>query len=383
MFNRELKINPKKSFFLFGPRQVGKSTFLKQKFPESKTLYYNFLLNSEYMKHVTDPTLFRNQVIHRDCNQHYVIIDEVQRLPEILNEVHYILEETKNPPIFCLSGSSARKLRRGQANLLAGRALSYKMFPLSVREIGKDFDLTKALRYGTLPAVYSDPESAEDILRSYTETYIQEEIKAEALVRNLAGFVSFLKLAAIHNGEILNFANIARETGNSQPSVKEYFQILEDTLIGNFLMPYSKSFRRRLVSHPKFYFFDIGVKRALEQSLSLEIQSKTSEFGKSFEHFLLLEVIKYNHYYQRDLELSFYRTSAGAEVDLIIQKPDRSLIAIEIKAKERPKLSEVNGLWSFVELEPDAQLICACMTDKRFKEKDILFIPWQEIFSFL
>ncbi|MCE2929478.1 MAG: AAA family ATPase [Candidatus Caenarcaniphilales bacterium] len=380
---RELKINPKKSFFLFGPRQVGKSTLLRNLFHPKESLYYNFLLNSEYMNHASDPNLFRNQVIHRHKNQKFIIVDEVQRLPSLLNEVHYLLEESKNPPIFCLSGSSARKLKKGEANLLAGRALTYKMFPLSHREIGEDFNLIQAISYGTLPAVYTNPDLAKETLRSYAETYIQEEIKAEALVRNLQGFVSFLKLAAIHNGEILNFANIARETGNSQPTIKEYFQILIDTLLGNFLMPYSKSFRRRLVAHPKFYFFDIGVKRALEQSLSLEIQSKTESFGRNFEHFLILEIIKYNHYYSLDLDLSFYRTNSGAEVDLIIQKPDSSLLAIEIKANEKPNLASVKGLWSFKELEPNARMICACLTTKRYQEKDVLFLPWQELFELL
>ena len=385
MYPRELKINTKRSFFLFGPRQVGKSTFLKNSFPENQVLYYNFLLNTEYMKYSSDMTLFRNQIVNRKPREKYIIVDEVQRLPEILNEVHFILEEVKNPPVFCLSGSSARKLKRGKANLLAGRALSYKMFPLSFREIGKDFQLTKALNFGSLPAVYSehDTETCKEILRSYADTYIQEEIKSEAIVRNLSGFVSFLKLAAIHNGEILNFSSMARETGNSQTTIKEYFQILEDTLIGSFLLPYSKSFRRRLVSHPKFYFFDTGVKQSLEQKLNVELQPRTSEFGRCFEHFLFLEILKFNHYKRLDLTLSFYRTSAGAEVDLIIEKPDGEIIALEIKAKDRPYLSDVKGLFSFCELHPKARMICACLTSAQYKEKNVLFIPWQEVFGIL
>jgi len=385
MYPRELKINTKRSFFLFGPRQVGKSTFLKNSFPENQVLYYNFLLNTEYMKYSSDMTLFRNQIVNRKPREKYIIVDEVQRLPEILNEVHFILEEVKNPPVFCLSGSSARKLKRGKANLLAGRALSYKMFPLSFREIGKDFQLTKALNFGSLPAVYSehDTETCKEILRSYADTYIQEEIKSEAIVRNLSGFVSFLKLAAIHNGEILNFSSMARETGNSQTTIKEYFQILEDTLIGSFLLPYSKSFRRRLVSHPKFYFFDTGVKQSLEQKLNVELQPRTAEFGRCFEHFLFLEILKFNHYKRLDLTLSFYRTSAGAEVDLIIEKPDGEIIALEIKAKDRPYLSDVKGLFSFCELHPKARMICACLTSAQYKEKNVLFIPWQEVFGIL
>lgn len=385
MVERELKINKKKSFFIFGPRQVGKSTFIKANFPKENTLYYDFLLNEEYLKYLTDTSLLRKEISRRDKSKRYVVIDEVQRIPEILNEVHYLLESLSDPPVFVLSGSSARKLKRENANMLGGRALTYQMFPLSYRELGQCFDLDTALRFGSLPSIYleKDDETKIDSLRSYTETYLEEEIKAECLVRNINGFVRFLKVAAEHNGDIINFSNISRETSNSRSSVKEFFQILEDTLVGFYLLPYSKSARKRLVSHPKFYFFDIGVTRAIRKQLNSPMQPKTYEYGKAFEQFLILELIKFSRYNKKDLEFSFYRTNAGAEVDLIIETPDCEIFAVEIKANTKPDLSELKGLRSFAELVPGAKLICASLATKRYEDKGILILPWQELFDCL
>lgn len=385
MYKRELKVGKKYSFFLFGPRQVGKSTFLKQEFKEPETLYYDFLKNEEYIKYSSDTTLFRKEVIHRNKAKKYIIVDEVQRIPEILNEVHYLLENIDNPPLFCLSGSSARKLKRFDSNLLGGRALTLYMYPLSYREIGNDFNLEKALGFGTLPKIYSEEnlELCKDLLRSYTETYLQQEIKAEALIRNINSFIRFLKIAAENNGEIINYTNIGRETGNDRNTVKEFFQVLEDTLIGFYLFPFSKSARKRLVSHPKFYFFDTGVARALQGKLNLDIQSGTSEFGKVFEHFLILELIKFSKLHKKDIEFSFYRTSAGAEVDIIIEVPRKQRYAVEIKAGSNPSLSSLKGLKSFLDIDSKAKLICASCVTKRFVDSGITFVPWQELFELL
>jgi uncharacterized protein len=375
---RELKINKSKSFFLFGPRQVGKSTFLKENFQSRDSLYFNFLLNEEYEKYLLDKSLFRKEVL-ASKEKKFIILDEIQRIPELLNEVHYLLENMENPPSFILSGSSARKLKRKEANMLGGRALKYEMFPFSYSELKTDFDLENLINYGSLPQIYleKDPELKRRLLSSYCETYLQEEIRAEALVRNIKGFISFLKIAAENNGEIINFSNIARETGNERASIKEFYQILEDTLLGFFLLSYKKSSRKKLVAHPKFYFFDLGVSKALAKQINLTISRPSSAYGKAFEHFIILEIIKSNRYKQKDWDLSFYRTAAGAEVDLIIEKPDKSLLAIEIKSKNNPEMSELKGLRSFQDLKPEAKLICVSMNSKNYEDKGISFQNWE------
>lgn len=382
---RELEIIRTKSFFLLGPRQVGKSTFIRQNFPAKNSLYYNFLLNEEYEKYIQDTSLLRKEVQARSTNIKYVIIDEVQRIPEILNEVHYLLEYLAKPPVFVLSGSSARKLKRGQANLLGGRALTYHMYPLSYHELKNNFDLDSVINYGSLPAIYfeKDKQIKREMLSSYAETYLQEEIRAEALVRNIKGFLRFLTISAQENGELINFSNIARDTGTDRNTVKEFFQILEDTLIGFHLTAYSKSSRKKLVSHSKFYFFDLGVVKALAKRLSLQIEKRSSDYGKAFEHFIILELMKFSRYNRKDWEFSFYRTNAGAEVDLIIETPCSKVYAIEIKAQANPSMSGLKGLKSFAEIRPDAQLICACLCSKAYEDRDIRILPWQELFSYI
>ena len=212
MIERHLKLPKKHSFFLFGPRQTGKSTLLYNSFPREKTLIYNLLKSEEYLRLSANPQLFREEVLARDKNITHVIVDEVQRVPDLLNEIHYILE-TPLAPYFCLSGSSARKLKRSQANLLAGRAWRYNLYPLTRQELGEKFSLDTALNIGTLPSVYlaEDAASSHQTLRTYVETYLKEEIEAEALTRNLGGFIRFLDLAADSNLNIINYSTIARE----------------------------------------------------------------------------------------------------------------------------------------------------------------------------
>ncbi len=379
--HRELEIDLSRSFFLFGPRQVGKTTFLKTLIPKNEALFFNFLHHEVYSRYLTRPDLFRKEIEQRDPSKRFIVADEIQKVPSLLNEVHYLIEETKSPPIFCLSGSSARKLKRGQANLLAGRATTYNLYPLSFRELAEKFDLDLALNYGLLPYAYL--HQSRDFLQSYVETYLEEEIKAEALTRNLHGFINFLRVVAEHNGELINYSNLARETGNSRAQIKEFFQILEDTLVGYFLFSYSKSVRQKLVQHPKFYFFDIGVVRAIRKQLNYQFEMQTPEYGKAFEQFIILELMKFSRYRKLDLTFSFYRTAAGAEVDLIVETPRAKTIAIEIKSQASPTLSRLKGLFSFAENNAEAELVCACLTPRAYKEKNILILPWQELFDFL
>lgn len=382
MFKRLVKLPKNKSFFLFGPRQTGKSTLLRSLFSVENTLTFDLLKSEEYFRLSSQPELFREEVIHRHKKITHVLIDEVQRIPNLLNEVHFLLEN-KNAPCFILTGSSARKLKRSDANLLAGRALSFSLFPLSFEELGSHFSLHKALERGTLPAIYleEDTHLAEEQLRAYVDTYLKEEIEREAQVRNIGQFVRFITLAGHENGNVLNFSNLSRETGTSYHTVKSYFQILEDTLLGKLLQPFAKSQRKRLSKHPKFYFFDLGVVRALQKKLSAPLTQKTPDYGKSFEHFLLLEIFKKADYSRSDFEFSFYRTERGAEVDLIIEKPSGEMIALEIKATDNVHSSDLSGLISFSEICPKAKLICACIASHRRKLGKVEILPWQEAFA--
>ncbi len=382
MINRSIKLPAKKSFFLFGPRQTGKSTLLKSLFSRDTTLYYDLLLSDEYGRLVARPALFRDEVLSRDKRKTHIVVDEVQRVPELLNEIHAIME-SPDSPVFCLSGSSARKLKRCHANMLAGRAWTYRLHPLTHTELGNRFSLQKALAFGTLPSVYfeEDHASAVKTLKSYAETYLKEEIEMESLLRNISAFYRFLPLAAGENGNIINFSAISGETGTSYKTVQEYFKILEDTLVGFLLYPYCGTERKRLVKHPKFYFFDIGVARALAGKLSNSLGQGTPEYGRLFEHFVGLEFLRLNDYLEKDFKMFFFRTNQGAEVDFIIERPDGKIFAIEVKSSADPGPGSLRGLMSFAETKPDAVLYCACTAPRARSTGNIRLLPWQELFE--
>ncbi len=382
MIKRQIKLPESHSFFLFGPRQTGKSTLLRQVFDESHTRYYDLLKSDEYVRLSTNPSAFREEILSRNEKITHIVVDEIQRVPELLNEVHFILEQ-KKPPYFILSGSSARKLKRAHSNLLAGRAWTYHLYPLTHQELSDQFHLDKALNFGTLPSVYlsGGDEEARRTLRSYVETYLKEEIQQEALVRNLGNFLRFLALAADENGNIINYSSIARETGTSYNTVKDYFQILEDTLVGFTLLPYSKSTRTRLVKHPKFYFFDTGVYRALTKKVSVNLERKTSDYGRVFEHFVIAEMIRLESYRELDYKFSFYHSSNHAEVDLIVETPNGRVCAIEIKATDNPNSSQTRGLRSFAEICPRAELYLVCLVPHRREFNRVSIVPWQEMFK--
>ncbi len=384
MINRFQKLPLNKTFFLLGPRQTGKSTLLKNTFSAEKSYWYNLLETDTYTRLASHPELFREEVLARAPHISHVIIDEVQRVPELLNEVHLLSEQAESP-FFVLTGSSARKLKVNKANLLAGRALNFTLFPLTLQELGDQFSLSKALRFGTLPRIYLEKTDAEasDRLRAYVDTYLKEEIQFEANLRNLPPFLQFLSLAAEENGHQISYSNMSRETGVSYQTIKGFFQILEDTLVGQMLYPYSKSVRRRLSKHPKFYFFDLGVRRALTRKLHVPLERHTKEFGEAFEHFLILEIIRLSTYQQWDCTFSFYRTSAGAEVDLIIETPHGRIIALEIKTSESPSEKDLRGLKSFRDICPKAELFMASFAAHGRKMGDVSILPWQDIFNFL
>jgi predicted AAA+ superfamily ATPase len=279
-----------------------------------------------------------------------VFVDEVQKVPAILDEVHSLIEQ--GGVRFILTGSSARKLRRGGANLLAGRAISLRLHPLVVEEHGDYFDLERALRLGGLPAVVAaEDEDARILLRDYAETYLREEVQAEGLVRNLGGFARFLDVAAAQCGELLNTAAVARDVAVSVRTVSDYFQILEDTLLGLRLDAYRRSVRKRLVAHPRFYLFDTGVTNALNRRLTSTLDPVTR--GRLFEQWLVLECRRLVDYAGSEVQLYFWRTNHGAEVDLLVEKHGKLLAAIEIKSTGRVTGAHLEGLRSFADDHPN------------------------------
>ena len=341
MYPRLLTL-PKKSFFLFGPRGTGKSVWLQQHIPHA-ALSINLLRSSEYLKYKRTPSLFRQEVLALKNKKAWIIIDEIQKLPELLNEVHNLLFESQNSYRFALSGSSARQLKRSQANMLAGRALLKKMFPLSKLEIGKDFKLLDTIRYGQLPLSVTESASKDKIefLDAYIETYLKEEIQQEALVRNLDNFYRFLSVTALMNGQILNITNIARDVGVARSTVQGYFSILEDTLLGWHLPAYRNKAKVKEIAHAKFYLFDCGVQRALA-GLHRDKPSK-NETGLLFETFVLNEFRAINSWKSHGARFFYWRTESGNEVDLIWKKGPKS-IGFEIKSSNLWKEKFNKGL---------------------------------------
>ena len=329
MYPRLLSL-PKKSFFLFGPRGTGKSVWLKQHLPYAD-LSVNLLKSSEYLKYKRNPSVLEQEVNALKNKKAWIVIDEIQKLPELLDEVHSLLFDSQNSYRFALSGSSARQLKRSHANMLAGRALSKKMFPLSKIEIGKDFKLSETLRYGQLPLSITESSSKNKIefLDAYIETYLKEEIQAEALVRNLDNFYRFLSITALMNGQILNTANIARDVGVARSTVQGYFSILEDTLLGWYLPAYRNKAKVKEIAHSKFYLFDCGVQRALAGFH--RDRPSVNETGLLFETFILNEFRSINSWKSHGAQFFYWRTEAGNEVDLIWKKGRKS-IGFEIKS---------------------------------------------------
>ncbi|HWU42915.1 MAG TPA: AAA family ATPase [Bdellovibrio sp.] len=333
VINRLLEL-PDKSFLLFGPRGTGKSTLLKQKLKGAFEV--NLLKASEFVPLSQNPSLLWEKLDHLKAGQ-WVVIDEVQKIPALLDEVHALYEEKKFH--FALSGSSARKLKRGGANLLAGRALQNFLFPLVQKEYGRQWKLSEAVDWGTLPGVVTDPTNRVETLATYVETYLRQELMEEGLVRKLVPFSRFLKMAGLYNAQVLNVENIARESHVGRSTVDKYFEILEDTLIGFRLYPLQLGIQTKETTHPKFYFFDSGVARACAGLIFEEIDNVWRGF--SFETQVLHEVRAYNHYQKKHREFFFYKVTGGVEIDLLIEtrkktlsKP-RELLAIEIKFSQK------------------------------------------------
>jgi predicted AAA+ superfamily ATPase len=332
MFSRLVKLPENKSFFLLGPRGAGKSTLLKSTFQDKNPLIFD-LLDVEL---VDELSLYPKRFIERiGQNTNRVIVDEVQKLPKLLDYVHSLIEQKKIQ--FILTGSSARKLKQRGTNLLAGRAVIRELYPLSTFELKEQFDLTKALERGGLPDSYlaETHEDAADYLRAYTLTYLEKEIQQEQWVRNLEPFRRFLIIAAQMNGRIINRSAIARDLGVDDMTVESYFEIMEDTYIGFRLPGFHRSARKQLRQAPKFFLIDPGMKRSLERTTRVPLLPQTHAFGDAFEHWVILEFLKLSAYFALDWDLSYLMTKEGAEIDLIITRPGQSLLLVEIKSKEK------------------------------------------------
>lgn len=378
MFLRFVKFSLQHSFFLFGPRGTGKSTLLKKRFQPSQCLWLDLLESSVEDRFSRNPGDLYAIVKALPKEVLYVVVDEIQKVPKLLDEVHRLIEETDK--IFILTGSSARKLKHGGANLLAGRAFVYHLYALSCFELGERFELEMALHWGTLPKMFNleDDTSRSAFLRSYADTYLKEEIWNEQVIRKLPPFRRFLEVAAQCNGKIINYANIARDVGVDDKTIKEYFIILEDTMIGFFLEPFHNSFRKRLVEKPKFYFFDPGVVRSLARRLSVPLTVKTSAYGEAFEHFVLLEFVRLGSYFQPDYRFSFLRTVSDVEIDLIVERPGKPLLCIEIKSSDTVSEGDIGAFIKLTEDIPNCEAIV--LSQDRFMKRfgSVTCYPWKQ-----
>ena len=374
MFQRSISLPNENSFFLFGARGTGKTTLLKVLFPDALTID---LLDNRTVEELMMAPHHLEAMIAGSSASH-IIIDEIQKIPKLLDEVHRLIEKSENKNRFILTGSSAKKLKSGGANLLAGRAFLRNLFPLTQRELGDAFVLEDALRWGSLPRIFSleSQDSKRDYLDSYTQLYLKEEVWAEQLIRHLPPFRRFLEVAAVNFGKILNASNIAADVGVDPKTVQSYYSILEETLLGFHLDAYHSSVRKRLRQAPKFYFFDNGVSRALARMQSVLPKEGTAYYADLFEQFVINEIFRTNDYEKRDYRFSYLQSASGVEIDLVIERPGKPLALVEIKSTTQVRNDHLSGLENFADSFPDAELFILSRdhNPKRFGRIDAL--PW-------
>lgn len=353
----------KKSHFLFGPRAIGKSSLIKHDLAD-QALIIDLLHSETYLRLLANPSQLE-AIIELDPKP-FVVIDEIQRAPELLNEVHRLIENKQIR--FLLTGSSARKLKRHGVNLLAGRARQAELYPLTYHELPQ-FNLSRYLHYGGLPMVSLSEEPEED-LDAYVHTYLEEEIKAEALVQKLPAFSRFLQLSALTSGTTLNFSAIANDAGVSNTTLREYYQILEDTFLGFLVLPWQHSVKRKAISTARFYYFDTGVKNRLAKITT--IPEETDLFGQAFEQFIAMELRAYLSYFRKRLPLCFWRTHEGYEVDFIIGDET----AIEVKATKKISNKHLKGLRALQQENKIKNYYCVSQDPIALKQDNIALLPW-------
>lgn len=378
MILRKLNILKDNSFFLFGARGTGKATSLSQLFAANEYHLVDLLQPQLFAELQANPQHFQRLIQPAIDQKKWILVDEIQKIPALLDLVHFNIE--KNNALFGLTGSSARKLRRGAANLLAGRAFTHNLYPLLASELGEQFELETALAWGTLPKNYflRSNSSRSAFLQAYTESYLQEEVIAEQIVRNLPPFRRFLQIAAQANATIVNYAKIAADALTDPSNVKNYFQILEDTLVGSFLEPYHHSIRKRQRQAPKFYLFDCGIVRALAKLLDVPLREGTYEFGKLFESFIYNQILAELSYQKKQFTLSYLRTKDDAEIDLIVERAGQPTLLIEIKSAQIVRDEDIG---QFKQLSRDFQNaipICLYRGEATLKSDGVVIIPWQK-----
>jgi len=352
-----------RSAFLWGPRRVGKTYWLKKCFLKPQHHFIDLLKTDVYFEYASRPSLLRER-----WRKRITVIDEIQKIPKLLDEIHWLIENKSAS--FLLTGSSARKLRQTHSNLLAGRAWRFEMGPLSFYET-KNFVLEKALNTGLLPSHFLSSSPLKD-LRSYVSDYLKEEVSSESAVRNIPAFSEFLRIAALTNAELLNYTNVARETGVSTKVVRSYFDILYDTFLGYRLSPWKSSINRRMILTDKFYFFDVGIANYLAKRRPLK---GNVDFGKSFEHYIFMELMNFKKYVNPELDIHYWKTSSGFEVDFICGNMHT---AIEVKSSSRIHESHLKSLKALKTEKKVKNIILVCMErEPRTVNKNIHILPWK------
>ncbi len=378
MFHRLIRLSSSNSFFLFGPRGTGKSTLIRERFSSTESVLFDLLdpeIEDLFQRH---PAELEQRVRALPSRVRWIVLDEIQKAPRLLDVVHRLIESSNRR--FILTGSSARKLKRGASNLLAGRAYVYALHPLTHLELGDRFRIKDALEWGTLPKIFSLPNKEDKLsfLRSYALTYLKEEIVAEQIIRRLEPFRHFLEVAAQCNGQILNYSKIGRDIGVDTKTVQSFFSILEETLVGTLLPAFHHSVRKRQRTQPKFFFFDLGVKRALERTLEQELFPRTGAFGNAFEHFLQIEIFRLASYFRPDWRFSYLRTKDDAEIDLIIDRPAQPRALIEIKSTQTVTEQDTAVVGRFQRDLAGSEAYCLSLDAVPKLIDKVICLPWQE-----
>ena len=357
------------SAFLWGPRKTGKSTWLKRAFPRS--IVFDFLKTDVALDFIRNPALLRERLAPQTDRALAlpVVLDEVQKVPGVLDEVHWLVENRGLSFILC--GSSARKLKRGRANLLGGRAWRYEMFPFVYPELERA-DLLQILNRGLVPSHYLQ-QNYRRSLRAYVQDYLKEEVFSEGLVRNISAFSRFFEAMGYSHGELINYANIGRDCGVDSKSVKEYFQILVDTLLGSYVSPFKARKGRRVIGRaPKFYLFDVGVAGQLSGRRVTE--ERGEQFGRALEHYIFMELSAHRSYRELHYEIDFWRTKTGLEVDFILGGGE---VAVEVKGTSRVDNNDLKPIRAFIEEHRPRLAIVVSNEKRERKAGEVTVLPWR------
>ena len=370
MYARIISYPKDRSFFLFGPRSTGKSTWVQEEFPSA--LFVDLLKASTFTRLTAQPDRLERMIPDRFSD--WVIIDEIQKIPSLLDEIHRLIE--RRGLRFILTGSSARKLRRGGVNLLGGRALTLRMYPLTAAELKSDFDLQRALGHGLIPLAYRS-EDPRDFLESYIQVYLQEEIVQESLIRNIGSFTRFLESASFSQGSILNVSTVARDCAVPRKTVEGYFDILNDLQIGYRIPIFQKRAKRKTQAHPKFYFFDAGLFTALRPLGPLEAAGETT--GPALETLVLQELMALSSYLRKRYQIYYWRSANNLEVDFVLYG-ERAFFAIEVTKVSRVREDDAAGLKAFLKEYPKATAFLLYGGADRYDEDQIHFTPIADFF---